>query len=41
MFNREYLIVLKAVQDTQVRDHMLLHLEDLMEDTDVYGWDTV
>ena len=36
-----YLIVLKSVHDTQLKDHMVSHLEELMEDTDAYGWDKV
>ena len=41
VFVRGYLIVLKSVQDTQVKEQMVLHLKELMEDMDVYGWDKV
>ena len=34
-----YLIVLKHVQVSEVKDRMILHLEELMEDTDSYGWE--
>ena len=40
-FIRGYMIVLKGEQDTQVKDHMMLHLEDQMEDADVYSLDEV
>ena len=38
-FVRGYFIVLKSEQDSQIKEHMALHLEDLMEDTKVYGWE--
>ena len=38
---RGYLMVLKDVQASQVKDRMVLHLEELMEDTDIYGWEKV
>ena len=40
-FVRAYLIVLKSEQDSQVKEHIVLHLVDLMQDTDVYGWEKV
>ena len=40
-FVRGYMIVMKSEQDTKVKDHMALHLEELMENMDVYGWDKV
>ena len=33
--------MLKTEQDPQVKEHMVLHLEDLMEDMQVYGWANV
>ena len=30
-------MVLKDVQARQVQNHMALHLDELMEDTDIYG----
>ena len=38
---RGYLIVLKNEQDSQVKEHMVLHIEKLMKDTDAYGWEKV
>ena len=40
-FVRGYSIVLKSEQDSQVKEHMVLHLEELMEDMDVYGLEKV
>ena len=40
-FVRGYLIVLKDVQVSEVKDRMVLHLEELMEDVDIYGWEKV
>ena len=34
-FVRRYLIVLKDDQVSEVKDHMVLYLEELMEDTDI------
>ena len=36
-----YLMVLKDVQAGQVKDHMVLNLEELMEDRDIYSWEKV
>ena len=40
-FIRSYLIVLKEMQVSEVKDCMVQHLEELMEDTDLYGWEKV
>ena len=33
--------MMKSERDTKVKEHMALHLEEIMEDTDVYGWDKI
>ena len=40
-FVRGYLIVLKSEQHSQVKEHTSGHLEDLVEDMDVYGCEKV
>ena len=40
-FVRGYLILLTSKQDSQVKEHMVFHLEDLVEDIDVYCWEIV
>ena len=38
---RGYLIVLKDVQVCEVTDSMVVHLEELMENANIYGWEEV
>ena len=40
-FNRGNLILFKDVQVSEVKDCMVLHLEELMEGTDIYDWEKV
>ena len=40
-FVHGYLIVVNSEMDTQVKAQMSQHLEDLIEDMDLYGWDKV
>ena len=40
-FVQGYLIVMSYKIDTQVNAQMSQHIEELMEDMDVYGWDRV
>ena len=38
-FVQGYFIVVNSEMDTQVKAQMSQHLKELMEDTDLYGWD--
>ena len=38
-FTRGYLMVLDMEMDNMIKALMSHHLEDLMEDSDLYGWD--
>ena len=40
-FARGYLIVLNDVKVGEVKHCMVLHLEELIEDTNIYGWEKV
>ena len=40
-FVRGYVIVMTNESDTKVNVQMLLHLEELMENPDLYGWGKV
>ena len=40
-FVMEYRLVLGMEKHTRIKAHMSQHLEDLMEDSDLYGWTKV
>ena len=40
-FVTEYVLVRNSEQDTTIKEQMSLHLVDLMDDTDLYGWDKI